>query len=279
MSETLLFDPRINVFWEGRHGPRWCEPGRFLYDCELVYVSAGACRVTAGGRTFDMTTGDLLILPPRCWHETWQEKSSFRHCIHFDWTQEFSGLISPLQVNDERAYNPKLEHRIPAELRYTLPLFHHADDRLRQRLQGLFSALRENDPESALALWPVLRTLLADKPAPAASKSARAVFTVKALIESRYPQPLCIDDFCAAVRLTRGHLCTIFKAHTGMAPMTYLNHVRLLHARHLLEHGGRNIAEIAAACGIPDANYFARLFRKHIGVCPSRFHSPTESRR
>jgi len=103
------------------------------------------------------------------------------------------------------------------------------------------------------------------------NKSSRAVLAVKNMIESRYREPLEYDDFCAEVRLSRCHLCNIFSQAVGMPPAAYLNHVRLEAATALLSCGNKNIAEIACDCGISDANYFSRIFRKRYGIPPSQY--------
>ncbi len=55
----------------------------------------------------------------------------------------------------------------------------------------------------------------------------------------------------------------------GLTPTDYLAHVRIQQASRLLSAGVRPIASVAAAVGIPDQNYFARVFRRRTGRSPS----------
>ena len=40
-------------------------------------------------------------------------------------------------------------------------------------------------------------------------------------------------------------------------------------ARELLQAGGMNVSEVAAAVGYESSNYFSKVFRKHFGRPPS----------
>ncbi|MBQ8233294.1 MAG: helix-turn-helix transcriptional regulator [Lachnospiraceae bacterium] len=62
-----------------------------------------------------------------------------------------------------------------------------------------------------------------------------------------------------------------FKETTGLTPMNYLKIYRVEEAYKLIKEGKRDIGNIAALCGFPDANYFTRCFKAHFGVPPSYF--------
>lgn len=72
---------------------------------------------------------------------------------------------------------------------------------------------------------------------------------------------------------TYSHLCRKFKAATGLAPMTYLKIYRLEKACKLLKNGANSVSKISSECGFSDANYFARSFKSHFGVCPTFYKS------
>ncbi len=102
------------------------------------------------------------------------------------------------------------------------------------------------------------------------NKSTKTIMFLKQFIEQHYSEQMDYNKFIALTRLSRGYLCQAFKNLTGHAPAVYLNHIRLEHARLLLADPCMNIAEVGRAVGIPDANYFARLFRKYTGISPTK---------
>lgn len=66
-----------------------------------------------------------------------------------------------------------------------------------------------------------------------------------------------------------------FKRHfcqaTGMAPMAYVQSLRLEEAKQYLESGDEPIESVAAAVGYEDASFFSRLFRREVGLTPAQY--------
>jgi AraC-like DNA-binding protein len=53
--------------------------------------------------------------------------------------------------------------------------------------------------------------------------------------------------------------------------MDELHALRIRLAKMLLMDEELNVNEVAMRCGYHDATYFRRMFRRHVGVAPSRF--------
>ena len=62
-----------------------------------------------------------------------------------------------------------------------------------------------------------------------------------------------------------------FRQATGMSPQTYLQGLRISHARELLKHSNLAVAEIAWQLGLQDASYFSQLFHRHCGMSPRSY--------
>lgn len=62
-----------------------------------------------------------------------------------------------------------------------------------------------------------------------------------------------------------------FAAATGMAPMDYVHTLRIEEAKQMLEAGDEPIEAIAEAAGYEDAGFFARLFRRKVGLTPAQY--------
>lgn len=67
------------------------------------------------------------------------------------------------------------------------------------------------------------------------------------------------------------YLSTLFKKETGMTLTNYVNKKRIEHAIYLLNSTNMQIQNIAHYCGIPDVNYFTKIFKKQTGKTPSEF--------
>ena len=70
------------------------------------------------------------------------------------------------------------------------------------------------------------------------------------------------------IHVSEGRFSHLFKESAGMAPLQYINKVRLEKAANLLKRGDYTVAEVAAAVGFSDYNHFGRLFRRTFGCAP-----------
>lgn len=276
----FLFSPVMHFFWEGEWQPGQVEPRRRLFDCELVYLAVGEMQLEIAETVHRLRPPAMVIIPPGVWHESRAALSGpvFRHCVHFDWVPEAVPQQKPLWSFFGDAYDARLVNPVPAEIAPHLPLvvsLASGDDVVTVLLSAL-EHIRREAPMGVHLLWPVLNTLLTRNLAAASrpvfpSKTARAVFVIRDFIENHYAEPQDYDTYRELTKLSASHLCQAFTGMIGRPPLTYLNDIRLTHACRLLQECAMNVSEVAAAVGIPDPNYFARLFRRKFSQTPSAF--------
>src|SRR5690606_7158269 len=61
-------------------------------------------------------------------------------------------------------------------------------------------------------------------------KNANVIETIVHLLETRYQEPLTIDDIAKHIHLTPNYVSNIFKEHVGESVIDYLTKVRMKHA-------------------------------------------------
>lgn len=88
------------------------------------------------------------------------------------------------------------------------------------------------------------------------------------VIERRYAESLSLREVADSVGVTPGHLTTVVRRRTGRTVVDWITERRMVPARRLLTETDLPISEIARQCGIPDAGYFARVFRRTNGMTP-----------
>lgn len=89
-------------------------------------------------------------------------------------------------------------------------------------------------------------------------------------IQTRMRNPnLNVDIIAAQFGLGRTNFYRKVRELTGMSPNDYLRKCRMTKAAELLQNTGLSISDICAQVGIPDAQYFSRVFKAHFGVSPS----------
>ena len=77
-----------------------------------------------------------------------------------------------------------------------------------------------------------------------------------------------LADLC---HISKDYFEKIFKEVTSVSPHQYYTGLILDRGRHLLSTTNYSIGEIARLCGIDDALYFSRLFKKNLGMSPAAY--------
>lgn len=93
-----------------------------------------------------------------------------------------------------------------------------------------------------------------------------------AFIDSHVADPeLKIDDVAKAMAVSRTVLYGKVKSFSGMSPVDFVRHVRILKAEKLVAGSKMSFSEIAYATGFADPKYFSRTFKAKTGLTPSEF--------
>ncbi len=98
-----------------------------------------------------------------------------------------------------------------------------------------------------------------------------------AFIDTHYMENIRLDDAAGLSGLSRFHFSRLFRQATGRTFKEYLTTKRVEAAKRLLKIPEINISQACFSVGFNDASYFARCFRKHEGVTPSRFRKTSRA--
>ena len=82
---------------------------------------------------------------------------------------------------------------------------------------------------------------------------------------------LTLQNTADALSLSKTYLSALFKRETGSTFTSYVNKKRIEHSIFLLNTTDLQIQVIAGECGIPDVNYFSKIFQKEKGMSPSEY--------
>lgn len=240
---------------------------------QVVYVEAGRHLLRVEDQDWELTTGDAFVIAPGTVITTRGQ--------HTDEGTEMWGVFFSADAVDPgttllaswRAH-PLLSsfagtgrggHRItiPPEDR-GMWLVHLAGLRteLLRRRDGYADAVRAH---LTLLLLQLSRLGL-DTPFDVAREPLlAAVFHV---IETRYQEPISLNDVAAAVAQSRGHLTTVVRRRTGRTVGQWINERRMREARRLLTDTDLTISQIAARVGYRDPGYFTRRFHAEHHLAP-----------
>lgn len=111
-------------------------------------------------------------------------------------------------------------------------------------------------------------------------------FLVRSHSISKYTQPvqraidyifahltddLSLKKISDEIHLNSSYLSSLFRKETGQTMTTYIHAIRIERALYLLNTTSLPVVEIAHKCGIPDANYFTKTFKRLKGMTPSEY--------
>lgn len=94
---------------------------------------------------------------------------------------------------------------------------------------------------------------------------------VKEYLDEHFDQKVTLDLLAELFYINKFYLTRIFKEQFGETVTAYLLQVRITQAKQRLRFTDKSIEEIAHECGMHDANYFSRMFKKVEKVTPGEF--------
>lgn len=89
-----------------------------------------------------------------------------------------------------------------------------------------------------------------------------------AYIQKNYADGIELESICKAGEVGKTKGTQLFDQYLHMTPVDYLIGYRLEIASRMLKETSNSVTEIALATGFSDSSYFARTFRKRMGVSP-----------
>jgi len=92
-------------------------------------------------------------------------------------------------------------------------------------------------------------------------------------IHGDYAENLGLEDICNAGGVGKTKGTKLFCQYLSMTPVEYLINYRLDIASRMLIDTNDSVTDIAFASGFSDSSYFARVFRKRVGIAPLEYRT------
>lgn len=90
-------------------------------------------------------------------------------------------------------------------------------------------------------------------------------------IQQNFTEEISLKAFGAQFHLSEKYISRYFKEHFHITLSQYVNHLRLEHARQLLQDTTQSVTEVALRSGFENVSYFIRCFKKMYGVSPLQY--------
>lgn len=103
------------------------------------------------------------------------------------------------------------------------------------------------------------------------SRLSPSIRTAKIFINNNYMHDIRLNDVAGMVNLSPVYFSGLFKREIGENFTDYVNRVRIDSAKVMLKDVRNNVGEIAEMCGFSDTRYFAKIFKRMVGITPSEY--------
>ena len=92
-------------------------------------------------------------------------------------------------------------------------------------------------------------------------------------IRDNFANRITVEDVAKSVGYSKYYFCRIFKEITKSTIGSYINICRVNEAHRLISEEGVSVGRAACECGFDDISYFTKIFKKYIGVLPSKIRN------
>lgn len=228
----------------------------------FFYVKSGSGTLIYEGVSYRLKQGDCVFLD--C-------QKTYSHSTSKDlWSLQWAHFYGP---NLDKIYEKYTEEN-PSPV--FSPLFTHSYEKLLTELQEITASdSGAKDMMICEKLTGLLALILHDCETNESNHiipfKAMVLIDVKKYLDEHFREKISLDELSGMFYIDKYYLSRRFKQYYGTTVNAYLQKVKITHAKHLLRFTKLSIEEIAADCGVDDANYFARLFKKIEGMSPGEF--------
>src|ERR1041384_7160379 len=261
---VALRQARIGAFnfVEGVHQADTIIPWHWHPHPTICCVLEGSFTEMAAGSRVDCTPATVKFMP-----------AGERHWDRFNHGAA-RGLLVEIAVEE-----------LPALLPYARVLdqrIHYQGGEVAELASRLHQELCRLDDTAALAIESLMLELLAHasrhpEPRPR-SLTARWLIEAREVVEAGLSGHLGVTAVAAIVGVHPVTLARGFRRGFGCTMGEYVRHRRLERAMQQLRDSSDSLAAIAAANGFADQSHFSNLFRRTVGLTPSRYRQLTTPR-
>ncbi len=256
-------DSAIYITWAGYRAclPNHCIGPRVLDNYKIVMAVEGSGYFEQEGKKYCISEGDVFVLFPSIKHYYYANPED-------PWTLmwvSFNGQACPTIMNSLRIAPDSAVIKSAASPNIKLALNNIIDSLENNTKEYIFRAVGY--------LYILFSELLANIEKDKSNEPLKkikddAIDEATMFIKLNYYNPINVDMLCRHVNYSRSCFSRRFKMETGLSVPQYVNRIRLIKAKNLLENTNLSMKEIAKSVGFDDALYFSRVFKKFMGTSP-----------
>ena len=260
-------------------------PAAYIYcqneahaEYELIYVERGPYYDYSEGEPIQLHSGDAIIYG-----------RNYPHRNNCDGKHSATVFITTFLCDSElvRQYfpdNTRTVLRISPEQRSILALAFDAGVKAYD-INAHFNKLKSKPPHIhrqiyinyiEILLLNIIKSIMKEKSDEAVffksdSNCSEVTAKVISLLESRIYSDISIEEICAKIGYSRGHICAHFKHDTGKTVNDYFQNLKMEEAKRLILETNQDFTLISESLGYSNPQYFNKVFKRLTGYTPGYF--------
>lgn len=228
-------------------------------DWHILYITSGKCCINKNGKKIPVEEGNIAVFHPgeRQEYDFLAKDKSVSLWLHFCGTGSDLYMRS-LDLYDKSVYfvgkNPEILHTFDCMVNT-------------MAMQGRHNKmLCDSYLHLLLALF--ARNAVLDR---GDIKKNSTIANAINYIHRNYKEKITASELSKLCFLSVSRFEHLFKEITGSTFLGYIYKLRIENAVRLLRNTDLNTQQIAGEVGFPDANFFSRIFKKHMGQTPTAY--------
>ncbi|MFD0716569.1 AraC family transcriptional regulator [Paenibacillus sp. GCM10027626] len=253
------FQAEVSLAAFSTYGPDWQQEESPEFH-RFWYVHSGCGRLEVGGRSYTVKSGQLYILPagsPQAFDIDPSQSVELYWC-------HFRAAIGDMDLLKQLNF----------------PIGVDLDDHMLMKsiFTRMIQAFRSNSLTRELRLRSAMLEVMATYLEYCDLHSVEVgniemlekMDPVLHYIEEHLADNIGIDELAKIAYLHPNYFIVFFKNAIGCSPIQYVNNRRLENAKRLLEETKVSVSDVARQVGMKN-HYLSRLFKRDIGLTPSRY--------
>lgn len=273
--QEWVYSPHIDFYIDWAHRAAGYEMHTFHLHkkYELYYQVDGTRRYYINDSAYLVNAGNLVLIGPNEVHKTGsvEDRPHTRYVVNFD-HDYFDPMAAALPgVNLLAGFEAGIHvMNVPPR-----------DRTMVEQLLDRVYKQRENQSDEARALRLLQMSQLmlyvghyanAAEVEPDKNRIVnKTVEAIQSYVSTHYQQNLTLTSIAAQFYMSPFYVSRLFKRVTNLGLVEYINSVRIMAARNLLETTSLHIPNVAEAAGFSTTAHFSRVFKESTGLSPQQY--------
>lgn len=237
---------------------------------EVLAVKKGSMHLITSKSEYILRSGEVAVVNPFCLH---YGESNGEPCEYICLTLNLRSWFSKFENEAFKVVQSVLEEKCCLKEFYSEsnPLFTHLLE-----IERLFSCKEAAEEcEFSAHIFSLLGVLLSDykdiSEEHLEARSADFMRNVECYLRKHYMENISTAHIAKEFFMTVPCFCYNFKHNFGISFLKYLSKYRINIAIDIYTQDKLSLNDLAEKVGFLDYNYFCRLFKKYIGVSPTKY--------